>query len=353
MTDESTDHEALSSDASARSGSEDSATDPTRRSNCWGWVRGLVVVVLVGSLLANWGQYQLWQLLGGDETQEVFHSGEEDAAAKLAILPISGVISPPLTGRVISIVDRIEEDESIRGLLLAIDSPGGLVADSHQIYHRLEKYRSKTGNPVWVSMSRMATSGGLYVAMGGGPQSRVFAEPTTWTGSIGVIIPRYDVSEFSERFGVTVDPLKTGPLKDSLNPFRKLSDQDRIVWRAILDDAFDRFVGVVATNRPRLDEAGVRRLATGQIYTALQALENGLVDELGYEEDAIEALRSQLKLTRARVVTFRFRSSWIDLLLGQARTREPGQLFREWLESGVPRAMYLSSWGTLPPTGLD
>ncbi|MBQ17559.1 MAG: signal peptide peptidase SppA [Planctomycetaceae bacterium] len=349
MASEPTDHESSSADVEAP-GSETGG--PVPRSRFWGWAVGLLAVVLAGSLLANWGQYQLWQLLA-EEPREVFHSGEEDAEAKLAILPINGVIMPPLTGRVLSIVDRIEKDKSVRGLLLAIDSPGGLVADSHQIYHRLERYRSKTGNPVFVTMSRMATSGGLYVAMGGGPQVRVFAEPTTWTGSIGVIIPRYDLSGLASELGVNSDPLKTGPLKDSLNPFRKLSDQDRVVWRAILDDAFDRFVGVVATNRPRLDEAGVRRLATGQIYTASQALENGLVDELGYEEDAIAALRSQLKLARARVVTYRSRSNWIDLLLGQSRSPGSSELFREWLEGGVPRAMYLSSWGSLPPPILD
>ena len=339
------------------SGEECSKSSRCGRLSCWtGWwprVRWVLLVLLLGSLGVNWGQYQLWQAARGDGPREVHHSGNVASEAKLALVPITGVIMPPLTGRVIAMIDKVEEDESVRGMVLAIDSPGGLVADSHQIYHRLEKYRAETGNPVTVTMARMATSGGLYVAMGSGSSGRIFAEPTTWTGSIGVIIPRYDVSSLADRFGVAVDPLKTGPLKDSLNPFRKLSDQDRVVWKGILDDAFDRFVGVIVDNRPRLDEALVRELATGQIYTAGQALGHGLVDEIGYEDNAIESLKDQLKLESVHVVTYRVRPGWIDLLLDYVESRDPERQLGKWLEAGVPRGMYLSSWGALPPSLLE
>ena len=328
-----------------------------RSSSCW---RLFCRVVLVGVLVAlpvsvgvNWGQYRLWQATQGGGPREVHHSGQEGAEAKLAVVPIQGVIMPPLTGRVLAMIDMVEEDESVQGLVLAIDSPGGLVADSHQIYHRLEQYRAETGNPVTVTMSRMATSGGLYVAMGSGPTGRVYAEPTTWTGSIGVIIPRYDVSGLADRFGVTSEPLKTGPLKDSLNPFRELSEEDRRVWKGILDDAFDRFIGVIAENRPGLDAARVRELATGQIYTANQALEHGLVDSIGYEEDAIDSLKAALGLEAVQVVTYRVRPGWIDLLLDQFESRDPDRQLARWLETGVPRSMYLSSWGAMPRALLN
>jgi len=319
----------------------------------WSKFRWVLLVLLLGSLGVNWSQYRLWQAARGDGPREVHHSGDVGSEAKLALVPITGVIMPPLTGRVLAMIDKVQEDKSVQGMVLAIDSPGGLVADSHQIYHRLEKYRAETSNPVTVTMARMATSGGLYVAMGSGSSGRIFAEPTTWTGSIGVIIPRYDVSALADRFGVAVDPLKTGPLKDSLNPFRKLSDQDRVVWKGILDDAFDRFVGVIVDNRPSLDEALVRQLATGQIYTAGQALDHGLVDEIGYEEDAIEFLKEQLNLESVQVVTYRVRPGWIDLLLDQVESRDPERQLSKWLEAGVPRGMYLSSWGALPPSPLE
>ena len=367
MSGESSEHEASPASAESAEKSSGSVSDPAGRpqvssglggscpgwfSRCWRVMRWAVAVLLLVSLGVNWGQYRLWQATRGGGPREVHHSGAADAEHKLAVVPITGVIMPPLTDRVISMIDLVEEDRSVRGLVLAIDSPGGLIADSHQIYHRLEQYRSETGNPVTVTMSRMATSGGLYVAMGSGPTGRVFAEPTTWTGSIGVIIPRYDVSALADRFGVTVDPLKTGPLKDSLNPFRKLSDQDRAVWKGILDDAFGRFIGVIAENRPRLSEDRVRELATGQIYTAGQALEHGLVDEIGYQEDAIESLKASLKLERVQVVTYRVRPGWIDLVLDQIESRDPERQLAKWLESGVPRGMYLSSWGALPPSPL-
>jgi len=352
--------EAVESSSGVASESEspsDASSGPERTccrrySRCWRVIGWAVLLLLLASLGVNWGQYRLWQATRGGGPREVHHSGDADAENKLAVVPITGVIMPPLTGRVISMIDLVEEDESVRGLVLAIDSPGGMVADSHKIYHRLEQYRSETGNPVSVTMSRMATSGGLYVAMGSGPSGRIFAEPTTWTGSIGVIIPRYDVSALADRFGIAIDPLKTGPLKDSLNPFRKLSDQDRAVWKEILDDSFDRFIGVIAENRSRLSEARVRELATGQIYTAGQALEHGLVDTIGYEEDAIESLRAELKLESVQVVTYRVRPGWVDLVLDQIETRDPEQQLAKWLETGVPRAMYLSSWGAMPPSPL-
>ncbi len=359
MTDGSSEHEATTSEAVSDSGRavpvpEHRSDSPAGRRRCCGWrvAWWVVGVLLLLSLGVNWGQYRLWKATRGGGTREVHHAGDVDAEAKLAVVPITGVIMPPLTDRVISMIDMVQKDESVRGLVLAIDSPGGLVADSHQIYHRLEKYRSETGNPVTVTMSRIATSGGLYVAMGSGPSGRVFAEPTTWTGSIGVIIPRYDVSVLSDRFGVSVDPLKTGPLKDSLNPFRQLSEQDRTVWKGILDDAFNRFIGVIAENRPRLNEARVRELATGQIYTARQALDHGLVDEIGYEEDAIDSLKAELKLERVRVVTYHARPGWIDLLLDQVESQDPQRQLAKWLETGVPRGMYLSSWGAWPPAPL-
>ncbi len=173
---------------------------------------------------------------------------------------------PPFTERILKSLERAEDDPEVRGVLLIVDSPGGLVADSHQIYHRLTRLREK--KPVAVSMRRMAASGGLYVAMGAGPQGMIFAEPTTWTGSIGVIIPRYEISELAEKVGVEPGSLKTGELKDSLNPIRPLSEQEIKVWNEILAESLDQFIDVIDQNRDTLDNAEVRELATGQVYTA-------------------------------------------------------------------------------------
>ena len=268
-------------------------------------------------------------------------SGTRGADARIAVINFSGTIMPPFTERWLKQIKAATEDNSIKGVLLAIDSPGGLVADSHQLYYELQKLKEK--KPVYVSMKRMAASGGYYIAMSGGTNSQIFAEPTTWTGSIGVIIPRYNAAELGEKIGVKVEPLVTGPLKDSLNPFRDLGEREKEVWAAILDDSLDRFVGVIQENRPSLNEDKVRELATGQIYTAKQAVENGLVDQIGYEDDAIAALAESLSLSEYEVVSYSSVPALIDVLLGAA-TKSPPSAMEQLLESSVPRAMYYSSW---------
>lgn len=272
---------------------------------------------------------------------EYHHSGDADAARKIAIIEISGTIMPPFTERVLDAIDYAAEQSDVRGVLLVVDSPGGLVADSHQIYHRLTQLREK--KPVYVAMQRMAASGGYYVAMGAGPEGRIFAEPTTWTGSIGVIIPHYDVSQLAEEFGVQSEPLVTGPYKDSLSPFREISPEERAVWEEILDDAFVRFQDVIVEGRGELDADEVTRLATGRIFTAEQAVENGLIDEIGYVDDALQALQQKLNLREVHVVKYEYPISFTEALLG-AHAQRQADPFQRFLEAGVPRAMYFCGW---------
>jgi protease-4 len=198
--------------------------------------------------------------------------------------------------------------------------------------------------PVYVQMKRIAASGGYYISMGAGPAAKIFAEPTTWTGSIGVILPRYDVSQFVEKFGITTDPLTTGKFKDSLSPFRPMSQEERKLWSDIIDQSFQQFITVIDDNRPKLDREGVQALATGQIYTANDALEKNLIDQIGFEEDALDALKQKIEQKDLRIVTYGSKSNIIDLLLGQATVETPSDPWKSFLESTVPRAMYYCSW---------
>lgn len=275
-----------------------------------------------------------------------YHSGSKSASDKLAIINITGTIMPPFTERWRSQIEAAEKDDSIKGVLLAIDSPGGLVADSHQIYHDLQKLKTK--KPIYVSMKRLAASGGYYVAMGGGTDTRIFVEPTTWTGSIGVIIPRYNATDLAEKVGVKVEPLTTGPLKDTLNPFRNLTEQEQGVWKAIMDDSFDRFVNVIHENRSPLSEEQVRQLATGQIYTANQAIKNGMADEIGYEEDALIALAKAAGLTEYKTIEYTSPSSLVDVLLGGEA--KPASPLEQLLDATTPKALYYCSWNPWVPT---
>ncbi|HEX6986437.1 MAG TPA: signal peptide peptidase SppA [Planctomycetaceae bacterium] len=316
------------------------AAEPSRTARKWRRRAWTLAVLLAVSAVANfvfWSRHDRYYA-GAEPPAERFRDGDRDAEAKIARIEVIGTISPPFTARTLAALKRAEEDNGVRGVLLVVDSPGGLVADSHQIYHRLERLRAK--KPVVVSMKRMAASGGLYVAMGAGPDGLIFAEPTTWTGSIGVIIPRYDLTGLAEKVGVESDSLQTGELKDSLNPFRPLSEKEEEVWRVILADAFDRFVEVIDANRKALDGEKVRALATGQIFTAGQAAEAGLIDRIGFEEDALAALRERLDLDRARVVEYEFPTGLLDLLLPAAEAADPSRRWEAALDRAVPKALY-------------
>lgn len=307
------------------------------------WTTRLLIAGLALSLLFNMGLLSAYSeyYSSSEPPHERYHSGEKSASDKIAVIAVNGTIMPPYTERWIKQIDHAAEDEAVKGVLLVVDSPGGLVADSQQIYHRLQKLNQK--KPVYVQMKRMAASGGYYIAMGAGSQGRIFAEPTTWTGSIGVIIPRYDMTQLAEKIGVASDPLKTGEFKDALNPFRPMTDAERKVWENILDQSFQKFMKVIDDNRDGLNAEEVKALATGQVYTADDALASKLVDQIGYEEDSLKALRDHLKLTSARVVEYQTPSSLVEQLLG-GQANPAGDTWKAVLDASVPRAMYLCSW---------
>ena len=314
-----------------------------------GWLMKLLLVTLGFSLLANFGLYNAYRqyFANVDPPREKFHSGSTTSTEKIALLKMEGTIMPPFTERLISQIEKATKDDNVKAALLVIDSPGGLVADSHQIYHRLQKL-SKS-KPVYVQMKRMAASGGYYIAMGAGPEAKIFAEPTTWTGSIGVILPRYDFSKIAEKYGVASDPLTKGVHKDTLNPFKPMDEDDRKLWDHILDQSYQKFIAVIDENRNGLDRDGVKALATGQIYTADDAKENKLIDEIGYQEDALEALKEKINIKNPRIVNYETPITIVDIVLGNAKAQQTTDPWKSFVESTVPRAMYYCSWlPTLP-----
>lgn len=316
---------------------------PPRR---FSWLTRLLAAGLVISLLFNLVVYSTYEeyYTNTHAPIERYHSGSRLASNRIAVIKASGTIMPPLTERLLEMIQKAKDDSHVKGVLLVVDSPGGLVADSHEIYHRLKELSEQ--KPVYVQMKRLAASGGYYIAMGAGPEARIFAEPTTWTGSIGVILPHFDVSQLAEKHGVVSDSIKTGEFKDTLNPLREMTDRERDLWRKIIDQSFAQFIEVIDSNRANLDEPKIRELATGQVYTAQDAKQSGLVDEIGFEEDALKALQDKLGLKDMRIVKYESPPGLLDVLLGtvQAKQENPLQLL---LEASVPRAMYYFSWA--PP----
>jgi len=320
---------------------------PDPHKSTWKW--RLLMFVLFISIMVNLQLVTLTSTLGSQSSsvQESHHSGNKDADAKIVRIEVTGTIMAPFTEKTIEFIQEATKDDDVKGVLLVVDSPGGLVTDSHQIYHELKKLSEK--KPVYVAMKDMAASGGYYISMGIGTKGKIYAEPTTWTGSIGVILPRYNATEMAQKLGVVPDPIRTGPLKGSLSPFREMTEQEMTVWTEIIDDSFDRFLSIIADNRDNLDKEQVRTLATGQVYTANQALDNGLVDAIGFEEDAIAALQKELGLNAVNVVTYSGPPTIIDVLMGSAKASAPEEQWRSIMEMTVPKAMYYCSWLPITP----
>jgi protease-4 len=281
---------------------------------------------------------------------ESFHSGDENADEKIAIIHVDGVIVEG-DGYVKKQIDRIRDDEDVKAVVLRIDSPGGTVTGSDYIFHHLRRLRDERDLPIVVSMGGMATSGGYYVAMAVGSTERtIFAEPTTTTGSIGVIMPHYDVSGLLAEYKVKDDSVSTHPRKQMLSMTRPMNDEERKLVESYIGDSFERFKAIVREGRPgyQSDPPKLDALATGEIFAASKAKELGLVDEIGFIEEAIERAAELAKLPAnlkdVRVVEYnRPFSVASELGLVQSRSADP---LSAMLEASAPRAYYLSS--TLP-----
>lgn len=313
------------------------------------WLFALVFLALLGSLFVNLALTAVCAsyFQDAEPPTEKYHSGNKLAKDKIVRLVTDFTIMPPHTDRLIETIRHVRDKDDIKGAILIIDSPGGLVSDSHEIYHELLKLAEK--KPVFVSMKGIAASGGYYIAMGAGEGAPIYAEPTTWTGSIGVIMPRYNATELAKKIGIESESLVTGPLKETLSPLKPLTPEERKVWDTILDDSFRRFLKVIDDSRANLDMKQVEALATGQVYTANQALENGLIDKIGYEEDALNALKEKLGLTEVLVVDYDYPKSLSEVLMGVSSQVQPTDPVTKLMNASVPRAMYYFGW----PMALD
>lgn len=198
-------------------------------------------------------------------------------------------------------LDRAASDPEVVGILLRINTPGGSVSASDTLHHEVEVWKAKQKRPVVAYLNGMATSGGYYVAMA---SDRVIAHPASVTGSIGVIMPGISIEGLMQRYGVVDQTITTGPFKDAGSLLRDMTSQQRAQLSSVINDFFARFLDVVAKGRPALSRETVSVLADGRVYSAQQALAAGLVDQLGYLEDAVAELEQRAGITKSRVVIY-------------------------------------------------
>ena len=183
-------------------------------------------------------------------------------------------------------IDNLMYDGNNKGILLYVDSPGGAVYESEELYEKLKEYKEASGNPVWTYMSHYAASGGYMISMA---TDRIFANANTTTGSIGVIMSGLDMTGLYEKLGIRYVSIASGDFKDS----SMLTDEQIAVFQEQVDEYYGKFVRIVAEGRD-MPEEEVRTLADGRTYTAQQALENGLIDQISSYEDMKTVMSDEL-----------------------------------------------------------
>jgi len=256
----------------------------------------ILAMLLVLSIIFNFGLIAVVGstalLFGGSPGPIEKQYADGNNLTRIVILPISGLIADDQAEFVREALAKLRHNKP-KAVVLRVDSGGGTVAASDRIANELDKFRAETGVPIVASFGGIAASGGYYVAANA---DHIFVEPTTITGSIGVIAEAFTFDELVNKIGVKPEIVTATPAtkKDMLNPFRPWTEDDRQALRAILDDAYGRFVTVVANGRKRanLTRQDVEALATGEVFTAKQAVANKLADAEGYLGDAIEKAKS-------------------------------------------------------------
>ncbi len=233
------------------------------------------------------------------------------ASDKIALIDVSGVLSNAPRRRLfgegehpvsllLEELEKARDDSRVKAVILRINSPGGTVVASELMHDEIVHFK-KSGKPVIAVMMDTAASGGYYIACA---CDEIVAHPSTVTGSIGVVMQMFDLSGTMKMIGARSDAITSGSFKDSGSPLRTMRAEERRLFQGIVDEMFGRFVDVVAAGRPELDEAQVRRLADGRVYTASQALKLGLIDRIATLREATELAKQRCGSKRVRLVTY-------------------------------------------------
>ena len=277
---------------------------------------------------------------------------------KIALIDISGFISeekptglidrPDMVARLKEELTAAAKDEKVKAILLRVNSPGGTITASDLIYHEVLQFKKKTGKKVIVSILDLGTSGAYYIAMAA---DQVIAHPTSVIGSIGVIMIHVNFEGLMEKVGVSAEAIKSGPLKDMGSPVKPLSSESRSVIQGVIDNMYERFLTVIVENRKNLSADQIRKLADGRIYTASQALESGLVDQIGYLQEAIQVAQSKAGISEAKVILYHRGEGTKNNIYSQVLQQKtpfsswginPKQLLpKQLLRGGSPQFLYL------------
>ncbi len=241
---------------------------------------------------------------------------------KIGVVEIEGVITDSKDA--VEDIVRFRKDSSIRGVVVRINSPGGSVAPTQEIFREVQKLKEK--KRVYISMGSVCASGGYYIASAG---EKVFANPSTITGSIGVIMEQPVVEDLLKKIGVQTNTLKAGDLKDAGTPFRKMAESERLYFNALLQEIHLQFIKDVAAAR-KLSVDVASKLSDGRVYTGNQAKNLGLVDALGSFYDTVDSLKEALGIKGDVTLVYGKRPfSFLKMLVGSLSREIASRLLSE------------------------
>lgn len=289
----------------------------------WGFTKAifttLAVSILGFSLTLNVYLLAVSGLWGGSDSagvvEEVIRSGTTDV---VAIIPVEGLITGTSADDLEKILTTLRSNPHIKAVVLEIDSPGGEVTASDEMYQRLVAFKQQTGLPLIVSMKGLAASGGYYIACAG---DYLLAQRTTTTGSIGVMWGSINVSKLMEKYGVEDTTIVSSGSKYKLagSPTREFTPEMRQYIQNFVDDHLSLFKSVIVSGR-NLKPESVDQLANGQIFSGIEAIKLKLIDQIGFLEDAIAVAEARAGISGAKVVKYQKQIPFWEALTGTAQS---------------------------------
>jgi len=283
---------------------------------------------------------------------EKFVQGDKNSRNKILLISVNGIIleqsddslfynKKGILETIKDNLSRAEEDNNVRGIVLSVNSPGGGITECDEIHHEIMKFKAKKSIPIVVSMQDLAASGGYYISA---PAQKIFAQPTTLTGSIGVIMEFTNIEGLFTKIGLESVTIKSGKLKDIASPTRDMTEEENEILNKMVKEMSQRFFKVVRDGRKNITDEQFKIISDARIFTAQQAKNAGLIDEIGYLDDAFNAAIDLAGIKDAKLVKIKQNVTFFDLLSETSKNLNPRSKIEDHIETIMPtspRLMYI------------
>lgn len=284
----------------------------------------------------------------GEKTMDMFLPSYKEltlesgnSSKRIAVLDYDGIIGDDsYFYNFMNSLENIRKDSSVKGVIMRINSPGGGVYESKVIKDKILQLKKENAVKFYTVMGSAAASGGYYISS---PSDSIYASSETITGSIGVILSYMNYGALAEKYGVQNVVIKSGKNKDMGSSFSQMTNEQRQIFQTLIDNSYERFLDTVASGR-NMSKEKVRKLADGRVYDGSQALAAGLIDKLGYYDDALGDLKKELKLHSPEVFTYEYKdglNKFIELLGMESSVRSNAEYLTQLSQKNAPRLMYL------------